>query len=1139
MATIEEARSQIESKRQEAAVAYRGIQARQAALPETRTQQALRVLGGIAGVPTKKRVAAERMRLAGQEQEIRKYEEDIGAFERQVSESEQAKATYLEKQAAYKKAKRLYRRGSDISAASGMRYVKGYLKEMKKVGALMGDVQEKAMAKELEGEGFKAVYDGKKLVGFEDPYAQMSVGLHELPKHLERYDVPKEDIQLAYKDTFTGEMTSMAPELATSRQAPVAVSGEGRVMGVAEHIRLQAEMPEAFKRLPKRDIPSWEIQAAPKKTIMERIKDIPTKGVAMMTGRVVAETGPEVREPVTMRDAGGRVIETAVAAREALYKGGEYIAEKIPYEGKGIKITKARVVPAKPAGYYDVPEFVPEFGTRTDIVDTGARRMEWKEKRRKEVYAPTYIFGAERVKEAVGFGLPLGVEIAATTLVPAKVVVPLIAGAGAITTVEATKEIKELEKQKIDVSKIQKEIGVKPASVLPSDWEKYKSEYAAEIERYNKEIDAAIKAQKTSRMIGVAGVGLGAVVGGVVAKRAASRFLKTKIVREIPLPLAKPETIVVQKVVDIKGKPKTISVLERRGEVSPWVVKTTTTKGREIKDFFGKHLEKIVRVGEKKKPMVSMRAPPKVELIPHRPFITRTTAPAVEGEMFTTVTAVAGRKQLKVSKLFDTSKKTKMGDEIFLRGPTGEKLAAEKVKDIEQFLVSKLSGKKDTIKLIKDEDSLRTSFGFAQDVSKIRATPRTFTEKPIKSPVEVTLGVSEVRDVIRLPKMDIFDIKTMAKRIKTAKPRRAGKIQEFDTTLIRLKDELPADVGRIGRAELGPAAGSGEAAKKLVLKEAEELASIAELVPLPTSTIPKPTIKTITPELVKTKMDVTTKIMAPQIISYDKLSIDDRAPTPIRKKLVKAREIDLVGVALKAPTTIRAKVAPTMFRKEPRYKMKAKYAFGPLDISAVRDITKPAVREAVKSADRKAIKPAAITTTKTISPILTLPTFMKLERPKPGEPQPPKPPKPIKPIILLKKRKVKKPIPVITRVSKPKIGYEVEVKRAGEWVDVTPFALSEGEALALGRRETKAGAEVSFRLKEADGIGGTLNLAPITRAELRDEYRGKIVKGKEVKDPQTFIQKRKARIATKGEFLAITAKGIEKRKAKKGDIKWI
>ncbi len=47
------------------------------------------------------------------------------------------------------------------------------------------------------------------------------------------------------------------------------------------------------------------------------------------------------------------------------------------------------------------------------------------------------------------------------------------------------------------------------------------------------------------------------------------------------------------------------------------------------------------------------------------------------------------------------------------------------------------------------------------------------------------------------------------------------------------------------------------------------------------------------------------------------------------------------------------------------------------------------------------------------------------------------------------------------------------------------------------------------------------------------------VKGKEIKDPLTFIQKRKARIATKGEFLAITAKGIEKRKASAGEAKWL
>ena len=84
---------------------------------------------------------------------------------------------------------------------------------------------------------------------------------------------------------------------------------------------------------------------------------------------------------------------------------------------------------------------------------------------------------------------------------------------------------------------------------------------------------------------------------------------------------------------------------------------------------------------------------------------------------------------------------------------------------------------------------------------------------------------------------------------------------------------------------------------------------------------------------------------------------------------------------------------------------------------------------------------------------------------------------------------------------KKKTGYGDEIKRAGKWVDITPFAISKGEALALGRRETKAGAEVTFRLKKGNGIEGTLNLAPITEAELKDEYRGRIVKGKEVKEP--------------------------------------
>lgn len=204
-------------------------------------------------------------------------------------------------------------------------------------------------------------------------------------------------------------------------------------------------------------------------------------------------------------------------------------------------------------------------------------------------------------------------------------------------------------------------------------------------------------------------------------------------------------------------------------------------------------------------------------------------------------------------------------------------------------------------------------------------------------------------------------------------------------------------------------------------------------------------------------------------------------------------------------------------------------------VPALMPSLKPALRPALdtrsdtklKSALKVAFKPA-------LKPALR-PTIRPVVR-TPVRPSPPKPPITIIPFVLPIKKATRKFIPSRIKLPRTK-GYAVEVRREGKWGIVTPFALAKGEALALGRKVTKAGAEVSFRLIGKDKIGGTLGLKPFTEEELKKEYRGRIVRGKEVKKPLTFIQKRKVRIATTGEFRAITAKGIAKRR--KGNIKWI
>jgi len=235
------------------------------------------------------------------------------------------------------------------------------------------------------------------------------------------------------------------------------------------------------------------------------------------------------------------------------------------------------------------------------------------------------------------------------------------------------------------------------------------------------------------------------------------------------------------------------------------------------------------------------------------------------------------------------------------------------------------------------------------------------------------------------------------------------------------------------------------------------------------------------------------------------------------------------GLDIKMGLDTGRKIKPAL-----RPAIKSKFDIGL--VPALKPALSPAIKSAVDTKLDTKVKPAL----KIVPKLALRPAIRPSIRPAPRTPVRPSPPRPPIKIIpfIIPRIKSKSRLFVPSKVKAPRTkGYAVEVRRKGKWGIVTPFALAKGEALALGRKVTKAGAEVSFRLVGKDRIGGTLGLKPFTEEELKKEYRGRIVRGKEVKKPLTFVQKRKARIATPGEFRAITAKGIAKRKKRK--VKWL
>lgn len=107
----------------------------------------------------------------------------------------------------------------------------------------------------------------------------------------------------------------------------------------------------------------------------------------------------------------------------------------------------------------------------------------------------------------------------------------------------------------------------------------------------------------------------------------------------------------------------------------------------------------------------------------------------------------------------------------------------------------------------------------------------------------------------------------------------------------------------------------------------------------------------------------------------------------------------------------------------------------------------------------------------------------------------------------------------------------VATKTRGEEKVISPFGLTRGEALSLGKRYTKSKAEATLRLIPSKTAPRTLGLKPITEKQLfAAGYRVPLKGGKPQFGKDTFIQLKTARITTPGEKREISAKGAAARR---------
>jgi len=159
-----------------------------------------------------------------------------------------------------------------------------------------------------------------------------------------------------------------------------------------------------------------------------------------------------------------------------------------------------------------------------------------------------------------------------------------------------------------------------------------------------------------------------------------------------------------------------------------------------------------------------------------------------------------------------------------------------------------------------------------------------------------------------------------------------------------------------------------------------------------------------------------------------------------------------------------------------------------------------------------------------------VPRFVPTVTPRPPVPKPKIKPPIIPPYFRFPSykaeiRRKRLPSPLIPR------GFRVEVRKRGEFIPLIGFGVPKGEALWLGRKAVKAGAAATFRLVPT-AKAKPLGVPRITERYLLPEFRKPIRKGREIREPFLFIQKRAFRIKTPGELREITFRGIAARRRK-------
>lgn len=326
-----------------------------------------------------------------------------------------------------------------------------------------------------------------------------------------------------------------------------------------------------------------------------------------------------------------------------------------------------------------------------------------------------------------------------------------------------------------------------------------------------------------------------ALVGGLGVLKAV-RYLRTPVVATKPLPLKKPEAFDVQKIVKVDGKPTTVGVYEIRGEVRPTTIITETTRGRQIVDYFGRQTEKIVRVGGE--PVVSMRALPKVKVIPAKPFTVRTPSAVVGEQPFLVSEAIAGKKYVTISRLEGVSKRISLKE-------------FNQLTKQEQYLLQRramqITGREvplSQVPTILDKEAVRQT-ALIKSQRLVRVTPRKRTTEiklvPGKRRPVLSLAVSEAEKAVKVKAGELTKVKTLFRDVTFERKILKGKPTELDTVILKLKPKLePEDAIKF----IKPA----KIKKTPYLTTIQEKVTPISAIPLPKPEIVKPSIKIISPK---------------------------------------------------------------------------------------------------------------------------------------------------------------------------------------------------------------------------------------------------------------------------------------------------